>query len=649
MAALRSELDVSYLSRADLPMLEAFRKSITPRVRRRPSEWAEENVVLTSQQGADRPGPYQCGYYPWLRTFHDILHDNPAKKGVVVVKPSQVGFTLAAFNIIASWCATNDVNILYLISRKEEAQSQVAKRWDPLVKSIPVLAERFEEAKADDQRQVMLERPYRGGGIDFAGAGSASAVSSRTYPALVVDEWDQCEANFPSRFGGLMNFVLGRQPSRAVNKVLIVFSHPTLKGQGVDQVYTDFSDQSRWVWDCPHCGETVDPAYELIHFREHDDHGKPIPETAELRCARCNSVITDDERARAVWSPKERKGGTGRLWSPMPAEDAATRDYIGFGTHRLSDPYISVVEGARKVERAPNERERQSAMNVFWGEPYKPKAAVIDANRVEEIIRISDRIQVPGGRKGCWYLTVGTDVQAPRENPTLVSAAVAWSGLGHAFVVDLVAMRGKAAYLNWLSGLTVALSDAHAVTGLDRMGLDAVGIDDAWPADEIKDLCRTVIYSRLSSAHIELVPMRFTTGTVSRDVPFKLRDERKRTNPTRPELGTIPMYDLHRHPWVDRTARRVSEGTISVLCRPPHDFSAQMTANVLRPVEQKHSWEAPRLEWEKIKDARDDWMMALVYAEAVAAITLELDSIHELAHDDEPGDGPGMIVPSFSM
>jgi phage terminase large subunit GpA-like protein len=391
----------------------------------------------------------------------------------------------------------------------------------------------------------------------------------------------------------------------------------------------------------------VDPSYDLVHFRESDEQGKPIPETAELRCARCNAVITDEERARAVWPPDMREGGTGRRWTPMSDEEAAKRDYLGFGVHGLVDPYVSVVNLARKVEGAPDEAERQSAMNVACGEAYKPREAVIDANAVEAVIKVSDRIVVPGGRKGCWFLTVGTDVQAPRENPTFVSAAVAWSGLGHAHIVELVAIKGSAAWLDWLSSLSVALGEPHQATGMSRMGVDAVGIDDAWPPDVIKDLCRTVLYSQVSSARIDLVPMRFVTGGVGRDVPFKLRDEKKRINPTRPELGKIPMYDLYRHPWVDRVARRVSESRMTVLCRPPRDFQAQMTANVLRPLEQKHSWEAPRLEWEKIKDGRDDWMMALAYAEAVAAITLELDSIHELAYDDGPSEG--VIVPQFML
>ena len=627
------EIDVSFLTKADIPLLQAFRKAITPRVRRRPSEWAEENVRLGAQQGADRPGPYRCDHLPFLREFHDLIYDNPSKLGVVVIKPSQKGFTLATMNVMACLAATEDVSILYLISRKEEAQSQVSKRWDPLVKTIPSLAERFEEAKADDQRQILLERPYRGGGIDFSAAGSAAAVSSRTYGPIFVDELDQCMANFPSRFGGLHNFVLGRQPSRSINRQIWMFSHPTVHGQGIDLIFNEFSDLGRWVFDCPHCGQVVDPSYELIHFREHDDRGNPVPETAELRCARCGEVITDEQRARALWPADMRDGGTGRRWTPMSSEEALKRDYLGFGVHGLCDPYVSVVSLARKVEGAPDEAERQSAMNVACGEAYKAKEAVIDASTVRDAIKVSDRIVLPPSPEGAHFVTVGTDVQSPRDNPTLYSVAAAFTATGQLLATSMERISGWTAYFDWLANLSFARSDGEV------LGVQAAGIDDRYLTGQVLEACRRSVYSVATSRRIEMVALGFSPSrsAVNDDMPYRLRSEEKRRNPTQPQLGLVLAYDLFRHAWVDRIMRRVSEGRMTVVCRPPHDFEQHMTANRLRPVPTKHNWEPDKLEWERVEKDTDDWAMALVYAEAVAAIRCKLDSIHNKLRPVTPG------------
>ncbi|UYV13756.1 MAG: phage terminase large subunit family protein [Phycisphaera sp.] len=635
-----AELDTSYLTREDAPILAAFRKAITPRVRRRPSEWAEANVRLSSQQGADRPGPYDCGYYPWLQAVHDVMYDHPQKKGVVIIKPSQKGITLAVFNIIACTAATEDVSILYLISRKEETQSQVAKRWDPLVKNIPELAERFEEAKADDQRQTMLERPYRGGQIDFSAAGSAAAVSSRTYGILMVDEWDQCVANFPSQFGGLFNFVLGRQPSRMVNTQLCAFSHPTLEGRGIHLLWRDFSDKGAWVFDCPHCRRVVVPKYALIHFREHSDRGKPVPESAELRCGRCGKPITDEQRSALVWPDDHREGGTGRVWTDMKPEQAALRDYTGLALHGLCDPYVSVVSLARAVENAPDERERQSAMNVRCGEGYAPKEAVVDASKVREAIAVTDRIVLPAPPEGVHFVTVGTDVQSPKDNPTLYSTASAWTATGHLLAVAMERIRGWTAYFDWLANLSFARSDGEV------MGVKAVGIDDRYLTGQVLEACRRPIYSSATSRRIEMVALGFspTRSAVNDDMPFRLRSEEKRRNPTQPELGLVWAYDLFRHSWVDRTMSRLSDSRITVVCRPPADLEEHLTANRLRPVATKHNMDREKLEWQRVDKDIDDWAMSVTYSEAVAAIRCRLDSIHDKLRPVSAGPGGRKIM-----
>lgn len=76
----------------------------------------------------------------------------------------------------------------------------------------------------------------------------------------------------------------------------------------------------------------------------------------------------------------------------------------------------------------------------------------------------------------------------------------------------------------------------------------------------------------------------------------------KRTNPSRPDLGAINRYYMHRHSVVDREMRMWIEKKVIVALDAryglelPADFRSQMLAQVVKPVEDLHGQEAMREE-----------------------------------------------------
>jgi hypothetical protein len=119
---------------------------------------------------------------------------------------------------------------------------------------------------------------------------------------------------------------------------------------------------------------------------------------------------------------------------------------------------------------------------------------------------------------------------------------------------------------------------------------------------------------------------------MSADLPMRMAPDAKREKPGRPDLGLVDYRYLHRHTWVDRVLRMVSGGTLKVCCAIPPEWRAHMTANVLRPVEQMHGQESPRLEWEKPPKYRDDWMQAKAYAIAAGVAHGDLETLHLRGH-----------------
>ena len=627
-------MDTTTLKRADGALLRRLAANLRPRPRSRPSAWAEKYARLTEQQGATVIGRYRCDYYPWLKEFHDCLFDRPDKRGVIAPKPSQNGLTTAMMNVMGSFLTSESGNVLYVIGTAESTAEISVDRFKPLLEDCPPLAARFDVGSDDDRRSTVIARPYDGGSVFFTTAGSAPGLSNKSATLVVLDEFDQSERAFPREFGSLLAFAEGRQTAILQGAQLWAFSHPTKKDKGIWRAWEHLSDRGRWVFDCPHCDAPVAPDFEQIHFTRTGQDGKPDPYTAVMRCPHCGETISDAQRRAAVWPVA--KGGTGRRESDLPGEIAARRPFIGFAIHGLCNPYRDVSEFAAAIAAAQNDADLQTVYNVKGGQTFEAKLGTMGPEQISKAIQEMERIVVPGGAKGVKFVCSGADVQAPRENPTLYTATLAFAATGHVYVTGLEMVSGFAAWQDLLARTVVNVDDGRGGEGVTRLAVTAAGVDDGYLSGEVKDACRVPTYAAETSARVALVPMRFAARPgLNKDVPWVLRSDDKRVNPARPELGPIDMYDLFRHAWVDRVYQLLAAERLHIVCKPPKDFALHMTAQVLVEKRSNQHWEAEQkeMQWDLAKGRRDDWMMAIAYAICVAVMTRGLDRIHLLGEE----------------
>lgn len=628
------------LTRADAPMLRRVADALRPRRRWRPSAWAETFRTITKKEGASVAGPYRCGHYPWLRTFHDLLYDHPGKRSVVAMKASQKGLTVAATNIVGAHLASESGTLLYLIGRDEDAREIAEDRFFPMFKTTPTLRERFggEDGEGGGLEEGVRVREYDGGKVYFSTAGSASAVSAKTVPMLCGDEFDQCEEAFPRKFGSILEFMQGRQTAVHVGAQLWIWSHPTTDDRGVARVWRNESDQGTWVFDCPRCGLPIAPRLEDIKFGELLN-GSVDPHSAWLACPACGGRIEDHERQAAVWEIGTRPGASGRRHVPLSDEVASRREFVGFWVPGLADPYLSVRHFARMIASAGEDQgRRQAVWNVHGGQPYSMVNTPLTPEHVGRLFKLRREgvRAAPGGLSGVRIATCGADVQAPKENPTIYAATVGFSTTGDVWVTQLELCRGFDGWYAFLGRAGVELT----VPGkpAEIMPPSWAGIDDAWPPGAVKDACRRRIYSQHGAGPaVNLLPVRFVARPgLNDDTPWVERDEAKRIDPKRPELGAIPMYDLYRHFMVDWVISKWNAGKLHILCEEPAggELTQHLTAQILAPkaVQHRGNWidEKQSMQWDLAKGRRDDWFMAIVYACAAALTRKQLGRIHLL-------------------
>lgn len=620
-------------------------RAVRPRARVRPSGWASRHVVLRAEQSA-RPGPFDIYWKPWTRAIHDVHFENPGKRGAVCYKPEQVGWTRAMLNVAGCLCATDPGPVLYIMQNDDKAKEIAADEFDPTIECSAELAGLFERG-AEDRRELLSHRPFVGGVVDFAGAGSPNDIISKGRKWIFADEYEAAASIFPRDKGDLFETLLGRQETYKSVGFLWAYCHPRHKGQDISKLYDERSDMRSWVFDCPHCGGAIFPRWSLVRIpRLEADSDVLDPASAVLVCPHAGCVITDAERARAVWEPGTpgREGGTGRFQSEMPAEKAAKREFVGLAVHRLCDPHVTVAALAQRWIGCTSEEARLTFYGKALGEPYVKAEAVLSPETVAECVKVTDQIVVPGGERGVRFLVVGSDVQAPRHNPTLYFKAVAYAATGHAYVVMLTRVSGFTAWLDLLTRVSVRLD------GGGVLPVRLAAIDAAYETGQVLTACRGRIYSTVNGSPIELMPVKYQKH-INEDNPAVLAPDRKRVDPARPELGAFDnYYYLHRHSWVDRAVRRLTEKRLTVLCPTPAGYVEHLCSNVLRPVAKQHGMDRDRSEWVKPDEFRDDWLQSLAYAEAGAALRLRLDTIHALDREgafagNERPEEPGEVTP----
>ena len=197
-------------------------------------------------------------------------------------------------------------------------------------------------------------------------------------------------------------------------------------------------------------------------------------------------------------------------------------------------------------------------------------------------------------------------------------------------------MQGWDMMRAWLAAVRVAVVNSEGRPTGQIAPLVAVGIDDRYLGGQVKGFCRQPVYAHETAQRVELVPLGFIASSIlNRDNTWQMRAEQRRIDPERPDLGLLPMYDLHRHSWVDRIIQGMAQG--EVVFRAGSIASAEeamqvrlhLSSQVQTAKRQTSNWADVVLEWDLAAKRRDDYLMALVYSEAVAVVHRKLPLARE--------------------
>ncbi len=617
---------------SDATLLESMAARLAPRERVRPSEWAEQNVTLSSEQ-TERPGAFRCDYLPFTRALHDRLWEHPEKRGEIWIKPAQIGASRVQFNKVACDADTDPGRSLYIAESDPKVKKFASEELLPTLRKVGGgrVGDAIEREAAQGRRLIMLSIPLPGGQIDLASAGTESSTVGVAYRRVYIDEFEMSTKALPKGAGDLWQSARKRTTTYRFTGRESCFGHPRLMDAGIHEKWCNLSDMGSWGFDCPHaeCGGFVAPRWRMVRYRLiRESDGRPDPSSAWLSCPHCGREITNEQRARALWpglgETGGRDGGSGRVESELSAEEAARREYIGIWITGLCVPHRTVESLARAKDEAERSGREQAIMDWWNKDEGEPFQQLGNTDITEESLRACD-LTLEGEvlPEDIEFVTVGGDVQAPKDSPSLYICAKAWARSGLQYAVGYWRITGHstfAAYHSLLQSKRWRTRDGR------ELGVLADCLDCGYATDQVMDQGRVPLYSP-GGAMIRRMVVKYEPKMAA-DLAMRMAPDGKRLKPGRPDLGPIDYRYLHRNTWVDREIQAIIQKRLKVCCARPEGWLAHMTANVLRPVQTLHGQEPDRMEWAKPKEYRDDWLQSGAYATVAAVAHGELETIH---------------------
>ncbi len=266
---------------------------------RLPSEWAEENIILTSE--SKFKGPLSFKLSPYAIEVLNNMMPNSGVEITGVMKCSQSGFTqTVVIPCMAYHAAESPTNQMFITSSDTLIQNTIRGRFDTIMegKNLKGIIKSASTKKANQRTgDTDKKKEYTGGSLINI---TYKPTNLRFHSAEVMncDEFDDAP-KLDKKEGSIFDLVLARTKSYADTRRLLFISSPTVKGiSNIEGVY-NLGDKRKWNWKCPCCGEYIpilwrvereDGSFGGIVW-ELDQNDELIESSVHYECQNCRGRI----------------------------------------------------------------------------------------------------------------------------------------------------------------------------------------------------------------------------------------------------------------------------------------------------------------------------------------------------------------------
>lgn len=371
--------------------LHAALATLRPPENLRVSEWAEKYRVL-DERSSNIAGPWRNAITPYLVGIMDEFN-NPDTEEIIFCKPTQVGGTEAANNIVGYIIGQNPGPTMIVYPSDKLGKSVVKNRIVPMVLRSPQLRERYRKRESS-----VLELQFEGMYLNVTGAESPSSLSSKPIGYLILDEVDK----YPLASGREASpIALAKERTKTyAGRKIFITSTPTARTGNIWSAMESADVIKHYFVPCPHCGEMIEFVFSQLKWP--DDEGMSYADRAEFAyyvCQECGGVITDRDKTMML------RGGE---WRNV-RQSATVHRTVAFWLNTLYSPFTRFAEIAKAFLLSKADPELlQNFVNSWLAEPWEDARLRTSADLV-----LDRKTEVPEGIVPDWaeLLTAGVDVQ----------------------------------------------------------------------------------------------------------------------------------------------------------------------------------------------------------------------------------------------
>ena len=254
--------------------------------------WADEYRHLAkgfgSVSGKWRTESFEVARGPMLAVTEPGVHKISLMCCTQLLKTE---FILNVFGYLAHL----DPSPVLILQPKDDAAEQFSKeRLQPTIDASPKLKE-----LVGGSDETLTYKPFPGGFVALAGAGSPDNVARRPIRAYLADEVDKYRF---TREGNTLLLAEERTAQFGLNWLGVHACSPTVSDESLIETCYIESDQRLASVACPHCEHR-----QFLDFFKHVDwqkteKGEHLTKTARLHCECCGAEWSEGERLRALRS-----------------------------------------------------------------------------------------------------------------------------------------------------------------------------------------------------------------------------------------------------------------------------------------------------------------------------------------------------------
>ena len=336
-------------------------------------DWMMENRIVN-----EKGDPIEFDNHPFLVDIYDDQAQN-----LMVMKAAQVGMSTCQILKNHRDAKREKMDIIYTMPTDQDVRVFVGGKVNRIIANNISMLNDVADKDSIEVKQVADSMIY------FRGTWTKKSAIMVTADRLVHDEKDS------SKLDIIADYQSRLQHSKF--KQVHTFSHPSLPEIGIHSDWLQ-SDQKHWFITCRNCGfeqflnwDTENPKKMSIDI-----------ESKQFICKRCQSVITDSDRAKGFWRAKYPEKVISGYWVPLLICPWISATYIvdKFNHHDTTPEFFYTKILGLPYADASSKLLRDSFFQNLTNQSWAPSADERIIGGLDTGLRLD---YVLGNRKGLFF------------------------------------------------------------------------------------------------------------------------------------------------------------------------------------------------------------------------------------------------------